>query len=502
MLRQVYIFHNQKLAFSHSFAIALGSEELKNVIEVIESYLIMPMPGKTFHRPMANLQIFHRGVGTTYFLLVTDLVDTIEYIDRILKNIIAKFKEVFPEADAIKVESAFRDEFIDYLAEMQKDLRSKIAIIGPYNSGKTTFYNLIKNGEERSIMNFAKVAPVEIGNLSFEIWDFQLDDNFSLLWSKFVGGSDLVILLFAADKYNVAQIDHFLTLQKKDAKFSRLIVVANKTDLISEEQFKAIQNAVKENEVKKLSLIGKNNVSAIEKIISEGLNLKKGLPEEFNSLLNNAEIFEKEKKYDNAINTYQQLLDLVQEYQEFSYLKELYDKIEELKEEKAQYEELKNKRERKSKFSAPRQIKFEKKVSVKTLPTGGTIFKSAQKKPQINKQNLNQVKPNAVKSSKPRLRLRPEDVKISLKAIKSKEKAIQPKKYIPHERNLTDEIVENEDFDFARELQKLILKNNANLNISLCEKFVEEMLKTLQKPLKYEDLEVAAKYFCELEMTI
>ena len=48
-------------------------------------------------------------------------------------------------------------------------------------------------------MNFAKSSTFEIEDLTFDIWDFQIPDNHSNLWHKFVAGSDLIILIF--DEY-------------------------------------------------------------------------------------------------------------------------------------------------------------------------------------------------------------------------------------------------------------------------------------------------------------
>ncbi|MFX0072788.1 MAG: hypothetical protein ACFFAO_17030, partial [Candidatus Hermodarchaeota archaeon] len=95
MLRQVYIFQNQNQIFNHSLALALGSEDFKNVIEVVEPYMVIPTPGQTLHRSISNYQIFHRSHGTTFFLLIADLSDSFDYVDTVLK----KFKRITPDTD-------------------------------------------------------------------------------------------------------------------------------------------------------------------------------------------------------------------------------------------------------------------------------------------------------------------------------------------------------------------------------------------------------------------
>ncbi|MFW9990386.1 MAG: ADP-ribosylation factor-like protein, partial [Candidatus Odinarchaeota archaeon] len=212
MLRQIHIFLKTELIFVKNYAMALGSEELDNVMKIIQKYIDMPIPGKTFQRNLTDFQIFHRASDNLYFLFITDLVDTLQYVDEVIIKTIEKFKYIFPNPlDANEI-GASNDEFNEFLNQIQKDLHSKIAIIGPTEAGKTTLYNILRIGEEKILMDFAKTSIMEIDGITFDLWDFQLKDNFSLLWSKFIRGSDLVILLFNLANYNLKMMDHFLKL--------------------------------------------------------------------------------------------------------------------------------------------------------------------------------------------------------------------------------------------------------------------------------------------------
>ena len=93
-------------------------------------------------------------------------------------------------------------------------------------------------------MDFAKSSLIQIDNLSFDIWDFQLQENFSLLLSKFIGGSDLILFLIDSKNFNLKLIDHFLNLIEKDGKFSKILVIANKSDLIRDEDFGGIKSII------------------------------------------------------------------------------------------------------------------------------------------------------------------------------------------------------------------------------------------------------------------
>jgi len=181
MLRQVHIFFKAEHIFVKDFAKAYGNEELKNIVITIKKYMEMPIPGKIINRKISSFQIFHRGQDNLYFLFVTDLVDSLQYVEEIMVNTINKFRELFFDPLQIKESNASKDEFLQFLDTIQKELHSKITIIGPTYAGKTTLYNLFKNDPEKMIMDFAKSSTLEIDGVSFEIWDFQLRDNFSLL---------------------------------------------------------------------------------------------------------------------------------------------------------------------------------------------------------------------------------------------------------------------------------------------------------------------------------
>ena len=59
MLRQLHIFNEKEHIFVKDYAIAFGSEELQNVLETINKYMEMPIPGKTINR----FQIFKFFIG-------------------------------------------------------------------------------------------------------------------------------------------------------------------------------------------------------------------------------------------------------------------------------------------------------------------------------------------------------------------------------------------------------------------------------------------------------
>ena len=540
MLRQVFIFHNQKPIFSHTLALALGGEELKQVINIIEPNMILPTPGDTLHRPISKFQIFHRSYGNTYFLIIVDLVDSFEYINDILIKIINKFKEFFAIPEDIMEQNVEKNEFIKFLHFTQKELHSKISIVGPIDSGKTSLYNLLKSGQERKIMDFANASTYEIDNLTFDIWDFILKDNFSLLWPKFIGGSDLIILIFDSKDYGPKLIQYFTNLIENHARYSRMIFFANKSEHISEEELEYIRSSINIQDIKKLSLV--DTVKAKEMVefyLRDVLNLKRALPSNFENLKNEAEKLNLENSISEAISKYEELINICNEYQNFNYLDLFQMKLDQLKVKLEEQHKMQNLMETSKSFAPPEQIKFTKKISVKTLPKASSVLKpastnvSVKSSPKPIESTLTSTKtqePTQATNLK-KLSLKPEDIKISLKAkiekiqqIKNFEpknvnqkiqesdivRKIQPKEIIqkigPKEviepTIIPDEVISEKKFGLHTELQQLIRNKGSDLKIELCEFFINEMTGALDSPLNRDDLKLAAEYFYRIEKNI
>ncbi len=554
MLRQIYIFYNQKEIFSHTLALALGPEELKKVMEIVEPYMILPTPGQTLHRPISRFQIFHRSYGNTYFLIIVDLTDSLDYVNDILLEIINKFKDLFPNPEDLKELSSEKSEFIKTIYQAQKDLHSKIAIIGPTNSGKTTLYNLLKSGQERKIMDFANASIYEIENLNFDIWNFVLKDNFSLLWPKFLGGSDLIILVFDSKDYGPKLIQYFINLKESHAKYSNFLILANKSDLVSGEQFEEIRSIINITDIKELSLIdSKNALEKINSLIREALKLKKDLPSNFQILIKEAEQLSAEGNFPAATTKYEELINICNESQNFTYLELFQNKIYEIRLKIEKQTEQHKMAASRNTFFPPEQIKFTQKIAVKSLPKTSSGLKTAPERPPMKPipKPMEKSSPSIKaqipsQPSKPKkLTLTPEDIKISLKSkiekiqqiasfeskkvIKKVQQSdivqkpkeiiqrIQPKELIqkirskeqPKPTTIPIEIQEQKtkilseiELDLKNQLQILIKNKGSDLSIDLCEFFINEMTEALGIPLTIEDIKLAAEFFYKKESAI
>ncbi len=528
MLRQIHIFFSGDLIFIKDFAIGLGSEELNNVKTIIQKYIDMPMPGKTFQRSVSNFQIFHRASGNLYFLFITDLIDSLQYIDAILLKTIEKFKLLFPNAQEIKESIPEKEDFNNFLDQIQRDLHSKIALIGPSNSGKTTLFNMLKSGEEKTIMEVAKASTFEIDGISFDLWDFQLKDNFSLLWSKFIKGSDLVILLFNLANYNLKMIKHFLNLQMRESNYSKLLIVGNKRDLVEDSDLRRIKNELNIPDFKEISLNSLDAKTQIIEYIVEILGLKEKRSDKFTLLLKEADNLVLEGKNVQALAKYKELITLSESYHDIISTKNIEKKIIDLESKIQKQIERRKESEKKMDFEISRPLMFSRKITVKPLPLEGTEAES----PSLDRENLDEEllspppKPTSLvsfqkldkeidmkplKIPKPPLKIIkkasiPQEVEKEISPIKSeskeKPKAKMPMEIFGEHEDIKKEMEKPLVVDFTKELQKMIVSKGSSLSLNLCKNLILELEKSLGRPITIEDIEIAADFFVKQEQLI
>jgi len=495
ILRQIHIFYSGKNIYNHTYALALGDEELNNVKKVIQSFIDMPMMGKTFHRPVSeNFQIFHKSEKNILFLFITDLVDNLEYMSPILDSTIKKFNELFPTPTDVSNPDDKKREFVDFLREQQHRLHSKITIIGPTNSGKTQLFNLMKSDQVRQIMNFAKTSIFTIDNLKFDLWDFELKDNFSLLWSKFIKGSDLVVLVFDLSKYHIRVINHFLDLQKRESNFSKLLILGNKRELINKNDLKIVKNELDLSDFEEISLLETGAREKIKLLIAKNLNLKNLLPHHFEASLNEAKSIENDGNLVLAIAKYRELVKISSDYQDFTCITTLKEKIAKLQEKIGDQTEMRKQIEGKRKFEIPGKIQFTRRVQVQPLPSD----KSQIKPPPIEvpKTTIKASRSSVAKQETEDLLIFSSSDTSDAKDIDKEDITLHIDEVIPEEKRPTLKQSEKEsETKYPEMLQKMIEQSGSSLSLKLCFQLITELQKTLARPLTIEDVTSAATFF-------
>ncbi len=520
MLRQIHIFYHKEHIYVKDYAIAYGNTELRNIKDTLDKYMELPLPGKIINRKHSSFQIFHKGIDDLYFLFVTDLSDSIQYIEKILDDTVARFQELFTDPTKIQESSALKDEFSSFLDEIQSALHSKISIIGPTHVGKTTLYNLLRSEQEKIIMDFAKSSTIQIEDLSFELWYFRLKDNFSSLWPKFLRGSDLIILLFNLANYNLKILNHFMNMQKLESKYAKLLIIGNKRDLVEDEDIKRIKNELNIYDFKEISLNSPDAKKQLQGYIKEILGMKEKLPSNFEEAVKEAEKLVKLGNIVQALAKYRDLVNVCTTYQDFEHLKLFEQKILDLT---AVLRDLRDKRKESEKgkdFEIPKRLKFKRKVKVKPLPTGTRSLKFFN-----NEEAEEELPPPPTRLSSGMTSFQKLEGKpVGLKLLKPSESSAKFKKqYIPsksreeistrsdvrmpmelfppHEK-LSKEIKQPVTVDFSKELQKIITEKGSSLSLKLCEQLVTDLAQSLRRALTIEDVKLAADFFVKQEQIV
>lgn len=522
MLRQIHIFLKSELIFVKDYAMALGNEELNNVKKIIQRFIDMPVAGKTFTNHISKFQIFHRSSGYLYFVLIADLSDSLQYIENIMVPAIEKFNELFPNPKDLKGLSSSKSEFSSFLDKLQKDLHTKIAIIGPSYAGKTTLYNLLKSGEEKIQMDFAKTSSFEIDGISFYLWDFVLKNNFSPLWSKFIAGSDVVILLFNLANYHLKIITHFLNLQKLEGKNSKLLMIGNKRDLVEDSEIKRIKNELNIAEFKEISLNSPDAKAKMLQFVMEILGLKKKFPKNFGIMVKEADNLIQEGKKVQALAKYKELLSISKSYQNIIYTKALEQKISNLNKIIKEYLEKRKELQSKKDFTVDKSLIFTRKITVKSLPSASSANQkiSIQKvsstpplKPlekMTNFQKIDkkkEIKPLKISIKLPIRKAKPSIPKVdarnslTTKSIDAKHlKPQMPMKFFsPNGETTAQENYKPKVINFIKELQNLITDGGSSLSVRLCEQLIADLKNSLKRPISLNDIKLAADFFVKQE---
>ena len=366
LLRQLFIFRNSEVLYSYIFGIAYSSEILSQCMRALEDFIKDPVEGTIFNRPLFNFQVVYTSTQKLFFLFVADLSDRPENVKEIVKPTVAQFLATFPSIPDNLKDMERQNSFEKYLIEVHKNLHPKIAIVGPRGSGKTTLAQLIHapGTVERSIMNFGKIYTVQIGKLTFDLWDWIFPDTFSPLWNNFVRGSDVLLVVIESTPDGLKGIGQFLTLHQREAKSARIAIICNHQDkpgALTPESI-STQTGIKAYGISATHPDVKVQFIAL---LEQVLDLKKPLPVEFKQLLVLANDAIGKDDYETAIASLERLVAIAKEYQEMGYVQTFQDKLTIMKQKLAEKKKQEEREARKVK--APEIHKFTQKVEVKPL---------------------------------------------------------------------------------------------------------------------------------------
>lgn len=354
------------MIYSYLFGTAFSSETLVQVKETLSDFIKDPVEGTIFSRPLFNFQAVYGNIQKLFFLFVADQSDRPEYVKEVIRPTATKFVEIFPNIPGSLKDTEKQKIFEQYLLEVHKNLHPKIALVGPLGAGKTTLAQVIQaqGTTERPIMNFGKIYTIQIGKLTFDLWDWIFPDMFSPLWNNFVRGSDVILVVIDSTLEGVNGIGQFQSLHQREAKNARIAVLCNKQDILGVLTPEYIKD---QTGLTTYGISAKNPTARFQfsVILEEILDLKKPLPAEFKQLVISANDAIGKEKYENAIPDLEKLVVIAKEYLEMGYCQTFQDKLALMKqkfEEKKKHDEIEAR-----KIKAPETHTFTQRVEVKAL---------------------------------------------------------------------------------------------------------------------------------------
>ncbi len=168
------------------------------------------------------------------FLFVTDLSDSDSLAKKQLAVLKGEFLNFFGGVLDRELDAGDTEILNPIVERIHKDLSAKISLVGFSGVGKTTITALIRAQEipvEHVPTITGDVGTIQIGKLTFALWDFAGQEQFSFLWNKFVKGSDAILVITDSTLENVDKSRFFLELAKQQAPQAHVAIIANKQDL-------------------------------------------------------------------------------------------------------------------------------------------------------------------------------------------------------------------------------------------------------------------------------
>ncbi|KIY67107.1 Arl8a protein [Cylindrobasidium torrendii FP15055 ss-10] len=115
--------------------------------------------------------------------------------------------------------------------------QAELAVIGLQASGKTSFVNVIGNGQwvpevvPTVAFNFRKIRK---GNITLKVWDVAGQPKFRTMWERYCNGVDAIVFVVDAadpEKFNAARFELHQLLSQQTLAGVPLLVLGNKSDL-------------------------------------------------------------------------------------------------------------------------------------------------------------------------------------------------------------------------------------------------------------------------------
>ncbi|MBN2149984.1 MAG: GTP-binding protein [Candidatus Lokiarchaeota archaeon] len=237
MLRQAIVAAGIDVVLLKHFGKALDDKSIRVVLNQLEE----SRPADGYGIDVRNWDFFNYRITfashdptRTCFVLVTDLNDDEAEVKKQVALFRKEFLDLFGDKLGTRIDPSMLSIFDPNLEYYHRQLKPKIALCGYSGVGKTTINRLIRAEEipvEHVPTITGEIGVIKIGKLHFNIWDFAGQESFLKLWTKFIKGSDAVLIVTDSTPENVERSKYFVSLAAEQASNAKVAVIANKQDL-------------------------------------------------------------------------------------------------------------------------------------------------------------------------------------------------------------------------------------------------------------------------------
>jgi small GTP-binding protein len=341
MLRHVYIIKEDKILYRRQYGKALKDSEFKGLIPDIAKSAFLGLEDKfrAYDYFKYRISFIAKREFHLIFIIISDIGDDSKRIQSELIKLRSEFLGIFGDEVINKLNSTVLDVLNPLIDGMHRNLRPKISLIGFSGVGKTTISQLIKAKEiplEHVPTINGEVASIKIGKLLFYLWDFAGQEQFSLLWNKFIKGSDAVLLITDSTLKNIEKSKYFLELFAQEAPYAHAAIIGNKQDLADALKVEEIERIMG---VKAYSMVALNidNRNKMIQIIADILDMDVNNSPLLKPLLERDELVENAQKaledanFSEAANYFEKIAEKCVEIGDDSLGREFYEKSMKLK---------------------------------------------------------------------------------------------------------------------------------------------------------------------------